>query len=83
MTVWVMKVNRMQDHSKLREEVKSANARTKEAQAQCEFLKEQIASLKAENDLQIQKTRTENEEMKEKNEKTREEDGQLNLSLTL
>ena len=44
--------------SLLNEEVKSANARTLEAKSQCELLKKQIASLKAESDLQTKMMKT-------------------------
>ena len=52
--------------SLLNEGAESAKAKIEEAKSQCELLKKQNASLKAESDLQTQRTRTENEEMKEK-----------------
>ena len=47
--------------SLLNEELKSANARTLEAKSQCELLKKQIASPKAENDLQTKMMKTDSE----------------------
>merc|ERR1719234_695386 len=45
--------------SLLDEEVKSANVKTEEAKTQCGFLKDQMAALKVEGDLQIQKAKME------------------------
>ena len=43
----------------LDEEVKSANVKTDESKTQCGFLKDQMAALKVEGDLQIQKVKME------------------------